>query len=545
MTWSEITGRLTIIWQAFMQPENSIQNTGGNRYIALLRVITQGKSKPLDEWELTALLETNGLRDIDAITEWGENDLFALPKKLQGHIDSLTYETKERQFEKHRLWKIFKNYIKGAIFAFPMFIQIVAMIVVGFGIWSSINFGLREATAISVGTLLALATTGGIAQMIGRKGLFYIKFEEFLLASKITKRLYLMGVVFIILYALLFTLINFYFKLFPFFMYQLFIIYFFLLSFLFLIFAVFYMLENYGTIALVTILGIVLIYIFLILLNFRLVKSQAISLIIIVLISNLVAFYKIRRLGKKSQAEGTLLPKVASLFYTLYPYFLYGSAYFLFLIMDRMLAWTTGHKQLPYVVWFNYPYEVGVDWALIPLISTIALIEVFIYELGYAAFKKINQTRAPDVKSFNRHFLRVYKIAGVTFFLVGIISVILAYLFPYALRDMPYFFKFVDVFFNDINLFVFFFASAGYVLLSWSLLNCIVFFAYSRHKFALKAIGLGLLANFLVGFVLSRSFDYYYSVIGLLAGSIVFAVISTYYAYRFFKQYDYYYYSAY
>jgi hypothetical protein len=528
-----------------MHPENSVSSPEGNKYVALLKTITHGKSKPLDEWELTALLETNGLRDIDAITDWGEPDLFALPKRLQGYVDSIPYETKKREYEKKRLWKIFKNYIKGTIFAFPMFIQIVAMIVVGFGIWSSINFGLREATAIAVGTLLALATTGGIAQMIGRKGLFYVKFEEYLLASKITKRLYLLGVIFIIFYALLFSLVNFYLRLFPFYMYQLFIIYFFLLSFLFLIFSVFYMLENYGTIALITLCGIVLIYIFLILLNFNLVRSQAFSLIIILLLSNLFAFYKIKKLEKKSQAEGTLLPKVVSLFYTLYPYFLYGTAYFLFLIMDRMLAWTTGHKQLPYVVWFNYPYEVGVDWALIPLISTIALVEVFIYELGYAAFKKINETKAPEVNSFNKHFLRVYFVAGVTFFIVGIISIILSYLFPYALRDIRYFFKFVDVFFNDINKFVFFFASIGYVLLSWSLLNCIIFFAYSRYKFALKSIGFGLMTNFLVGLIFSRAFIYYYSVIGLFAGSIVFAGMSTYYAYRFFRQYDYYYYSAY
>ncbi len=528
-----------------MHPENSAYNAEEMRYIELLRTITEGKSKPLDDWELTALLETNGLRDIDARTDWSEPDLFALPKKLRNHVDSLSYETKERQFERYRLRRIFKNYVKGAIFAFPMFIQILAMIVIGFGIWSSVNFGLREATAISAGTLLALATTGGISQMVGRKGLFYVKFEEFLLAAKITKRLYFLGVAFIIFFALFFTLVNFYFKLFPFYMYHLFIIYFSLLSFLFLIFSIFYMLENYGTIALVTFCGIVLIYVFLILLNFDLVKSQAISLIIIILLSNVIAFYKMRKLAKKSEAEGTLLPNVPSLFYTLYPYFLYGTAYFLFLIMDRMLAWTTGSKALPYVVWFNYPYEVGVDWALIPLISTIALVEVFIYELGYAAFKKINETKAPDVRSFNKHFLRIYGIAGVTFFLVGIISIVLAYFFPYVIRDVPYFFKFANVFFNDINLFVFFFASAGYVLLSWSLLNCIIFFAYSRHGFVLKAMGFGLLTNFLVGFILSRAFDYYYSVIGLTAGSIVFAVISTYYAYHFFKHYDYYYYSAY
>ena len=528
-----------------MQSEGNALSAEEIRRIELLRTITEGKSKPLDDWELTALLETNGMRDIDAKTDWSEPDLFALPGKLRSYVDCISYETRERKFERHRLRRIFKNYIKGAIFAFPMFIQILAMIVIGFGIWSSINFGMREATAIAAGTLLALATTGGVAQMVGRKGLFYVKFEEFLLAAKITKRLYFLGMAFIVFFSLLFTLVNFYFNLFPFYMYQLFIIYFCLLSFLFLIFSIFYMLENYGTIALVTLCGIVLIYVFLILLNIDLVKSQAISLIIMILVSNAIAFYKMRKLAKKSEAEGTLLPNVPSLFYTLYPYFLYGTAYFLFLIMDRMLAWTTGNRTLPYVVWFNYPYEVGVDWALIPLISTIALVEVFIYELGYAAFKRINETKAPDVKSFNRHFLRVYRVAGVTFFVVGIISVILAYFFPYAIRDIPYFFKFADVFFNDINLFVFFFASTGYVLLSWSLLNCIIFFAYSRHKFVLKAMGAGLLTNFLVGFVLSRAFDYYYSVIGLTAGAIVFAAISTYYAHGFFKHYDYYYYSAY
>ena len=517
----------------------------GKREVELLRTITAGRGKPLDEWELTALLETNGLRDVDAVTDWSEPNLFTLPKRLMKYVNQLTYETKERKIEVYKLTRILKNYLKGAIFAFPMFIQIVAMIIIGFGIWSSIDFTLREATAIGMGTLLALATTGGIAQMIGRKGLFYVKFEEFLLASRITKRLYIIGILFILFWGLIFSLINFYFNLFPFYMYQLFIIYYLLLSFLFLIFSIFYMLENYGTIAWITFFGILLVYIFLIFLKVGLVKAQAFSLVIMIVASILLSLFMMRRLEKKSQAEGTLLPHAASLFYTLYPYFFYGSLYFLFLIMDRTLAWTTGKKYLPYVVWFNYPYEVGVDWALIPLISTIALIEVFIYELGFFAFKKVNEIPAPDVKKFNRYFLRVYTIAGLTFAIVGIVTVFLAFLFPYAVKNIPFFFRFVDVFFNDINIFVYFFAAVGYVLLSWSLLNCVLFFAYSRHEFALKSIGWGLLVNFLVGFVFSRSFDYYYSVIGLTVGAIVFAVMSTYYALHFFRHYDYYYYSAY
>jgi len=515
------------------------------RAMELLKTITKGKGKPFDEWEITALLETNGLRDIDARNEWSEPDLFSLSKKLFRYRDLLQYEEKEKKFEKIKLSRIMKNYMKGALFAFPMFIQIMTMIIVGFGIWSSIEFTFKDATAIGVGTLFALATVGGVSQIMGRKGLFYIKFEEFLLAAQITKRLYIIGIIFILICSLLFTFINFYFKLFPLYMFNLFISYYFLLSLLFLVFAIFYMIESYGTITILTLLGIIFVYIFYILVKINLFKSQAVALIIIIILSNILALYKMRQLAKKSQAEGVLLPNAPSLFYSLYPYFIYGSLYFLFLIMDRMLAWTTGREYLPYFVWFNYPYEVGVDWALIPLILTIALIEVFIYELGFSAFKKINETQAYNIRDFNKYFLRVYGIAGITFFIVGFISILSAYLFPHIITRMKYFFPFVDVFFNEINIFVFWFAATGYILLSWSLLNCIVFFAYSRHEFAIKSISLGLITNFVVGYFFSRAFNYYYSITGLTAGSIVFALVSTYYAYKFFKKYDYYYYSAY
>ena len=120
------------------------------RSVELLETITRGKGEPLDEWELTALLETNGLRDIDAVTEWSEPSLFTLPKRLLKFVGLLTYETKKKKFETAKFRRILKNYIKGAIFAFPMFIQIIAMIVIGFGIWSSIDFTLREATAIAM-----------------------------------------------------------------------------------------------------------------------------------------------------------------------------------------------------------------------------------------------------------------------------------------------------------------------------------------------------------------------------------------------------------
>jgi hypothetical protein len=513
--------------------------------VMLLKRITEGKGKPLDPWEVSALLETNGLRDLDARNDWGEPDIFSLAERLFRHVDSLKYEAAIKK-DKTRplLLRVLINYCKGAVFALPMLMQIVTMTIIGFGMWSYVNFSLRQATAIALGTLLALAVTGGISQMIGRKGLFFLKMGELILVSKVTKRLYVLGIFMTALWGLLSWLINTYFNLFPADMFQLYISYYLLLSLLFLSFSIFYMFEYFGTIALMVLLGIIVVYLAFTVFKIHIFSAQVISLIVTIIVSNLIILIKLLRIEKKSHSEGKRLPNVSSLFYSLYPYFIFGSAYFLFIIMDRALAWTSGRKFLPYFFWFNYPYEAGVDWALIPLIFTLALVEVFIYELGYLAFDKICRVPAPAVKRFNAYFGRIYKIAAIAFIVQGLFSIIAAFLFPFFVDKMGYG-KNVLVFFDIVHIFVFICASIAYVLLSWSLLNCIVFFSYSRPEYALKSIGWALLTDFIVGYLGSRSLDYYYSVIGLLAGAVVFALFSTYYALRFFRSYHYHYYSSY
>jgi len=511
----------------------------------LLETVTSGKGKPLNRWELTALLETNGLRDVDARQEWQEPDLFSLPQRLFRHLEGMTFSAKSREVEKIPLaLRILKNYLKGTMFALPMMIQIVSMLVVGFGIWSYVNFSLRQATAIAAGTLIALSITGGISQIIGRKGLYYLKMDELVLASKVTKRLYLLGVIQVIVLGLVSLLLNWYFRLFPSDMILLYLMYCCLLSFVFLSFAIFYMFENFGTIALLVLGGIICVYLCFAVFRIPIFTSQALGMILLILVSNLLIAVKLRRIERKSFSEGIILPNSASLFYSLYPYFIFGTAYFLFIIMDRLLAWTTGREFLPYFFWFNYPYEVGVDWALIPLVFTLSLVEVFIHELGYLAFDRICRVKAAEVRAFNNYFVRIYFVAAVSFAVVGIVSISVASMFPLLLKRLGYA-QFLQPFYNPTDIFVFSNASVGYVLLSWSLLNCIIFFSYSRPEFALKSIGLAVTANVLTGYIFSRSIDYYYSVVGLLVGSIVFAAVSTYFALRLFRNYDYYYYSSY
>ena len=293
-----------------------------NRYINLLSRITTGRGKPVDKWEIAALIESNGIRDIDAKEEWEAENVFALAEKLYEYVDLITYEEKKIEIEEEKLVRrVFLNYLKGMLFAIPMVLQIVTMVILGIGIWSYVHFSLREATAIAFGTLLALASTGGVAQVIGRKGLFYLKFGEYLLASKVTKRFYIVGLILVIVLAIFLAFLNYFMNLFPGYMMKIAIYYYVLLSIIFLVFSIFYMLNDYFSIASIIASGIILVSIFFYKLEFGIYTSQIITMVIVIIISNIVALKKLRKLELINYAEGVVLPKAGTLFYTLYPFF--------------------------------------------------------------------------------------------------------------------------------------------------------------------------------------------------------------------------------
>ncbi len=92
---------------------------------------------------------------------------------------------------------------------------------------------------------------------------------------------------------------------------------------------------------------------------------------------------------------------------------------------------------------------------------------------------------------------------------------------------------------------VFWMASIGYLFLIYGLLNSLFFFTLNRPELVMYAIMGSLFVNFITGFLCSRIFGLEYAVIGLIAGSVVFAVSTGILAKRFFKHLDYFYYSAY
>ena len=258
----------------------------------------------------------------------------------------------------------------------------------------------------------------------------------------------------------------------------------------------------------------------------------------------ILIFLKLRKLRKQSEsAEGFMLPKASIMFYSLIPFYTYGFLYFLFLILDRVVAWSVPDIAKPYFIWFNVPYELGLDWALIALVLLMGFTEAGIYEFMYImnsiiAKYKFNESQkfADEVSRFMKKFLIIYFVSS--FFIMILVH--------YLIKIGVFIFEIpqLKIFLQEPTPFVFWIAAVSYIFLVGSLLNILFLFAMSRQKTPVKYILISTIINLIIGIILSRVVGYEYAVFGLLFGT-VFLYFSTYnYTRKAINKLDYYYYSA-
>ncbi len=521
--------------------------TEQKRYKELYKNIIFEKGKPFNHWEITALLETYGLRDIDAKNEYNSENLFELAKKLEVFIEHFDYDEKPISVEEiiPIVPRITKNYIKGLAFALPMLIQITATIFIGYSLWSSTEISVADATGIAIGSFTALMVTGGIAQIIGRQGIYYIKVEQHMLAAKIIKKLYIFGFKIIFFVAILLSVTHLLFGFFPLDMYLLAISFYIMLSVLYLSFSIYYALEDFIDIVSFTLGGVILVFVLYRLLEFELVISQIIGLGILNIIIYIYSNIKLNKLEQfNPEAEDAILPKTVVLFHTLLPFFLYGFFYFSFLVADRYIAWSADYENNPYIIWFNINYELGLDWALISLVFMVGVTEVSISEVLIRINRATKDYKYNEVDSYNKMIINYINKFNIVFLIVAVIVVFLSFFIIYYL----------SIIFNNESLSnmliepiptLFGVASLAYLFLVKALMNVLLIFSFSRERYATTAIFYGVIVNVLTGLILSRLLGYEYTVIGLLAGAVVFWYFSNKGLKKIINNLDYYYYSAY
>lgn len=519
---------------------------------------------PLSQYAVAAKLESMGFQDRYVELETPYNSVFELAvdvyqvliKRLQHQVlngDLSSYQSVTDRLSAGGIlvgiWSFIRDYSLGLLFMAPLVSQILAIIFTSYALWAWLYFNIFQASVIAFGTILAFIATGGLTLSASREISRYVASNNYNLGYKIVKRYLLMGTVALLLLAALIYAINLITLFFPQQGMLISLVYMVVIGFWILSSVITYALKIYHWILLSVLAGTVFVITGMEYLHIGIYLSHWIGIGISSLIMSgygIIFFYS--QSGEKEEQifQEQKLPPFEVLYYTNYQYFLYGTAYFAFLFLDRILAWSANNTNQPYIIWFDTAYELGMDWALIGFMLVTASLEYSIRKFSKIILPLQKQANPLFPESFNKYFQRFYWRQVILLIVIGCIAIVANYYLVSSLQYYEAQYQVVNDFFvSDIVFKVFWLASVGYLATSFGLLNSLFFFTLGKPGPVLQGIGGAIMANIIVGYLCSRLISYEYATIGLIAGGFAFASITGFHIIKFFKKLDYNYYSSY
>lgn len=519
------------------------------RFQQLLDELVQRNISPQDRYEIAALLETMGWNDLRVYQAFGLEGVFELAEEIWELMQQKILVTSfSKPVEKSRaqlLYEMIRSFLRGLIFALPMALSVVSMLTLKFSLWAYEDLSVDMATCVAAGTILSFLTVGGFTQAIARKGFFYLFQGYYNMGRKVAFSFIRIGYVMCGAVALAVALFNVVFNLFPPSMLGLSLAYFVFMTTIWLSVTVMYMLRKELVFTGLLMLGIGLVFVLFRLLHIDILLSQVIAMAAVAASGMLLAivFFK-QAEAREEKGIAPKLPRLSLNVYSVMPYFTYGFLYFLFLYVDRVMAWSTNAESMPFFLWFRGDYELGLDFALLVLLLPLGVSEVVVGKLmedleaaqkGYWGF---------ETERMCRHFWQVYcKWVGVTAG-ASVVSIVLVSVLLVLFNDRYYAFSGKHLMANATTYWVYGVGVVAYVILALGLMNAMILFSLAQPKLVNRTIWPAVVVNAVCGFLLSRWVGYSEAVYGLLAGALVFAWLSGREMKRVLHKVDYYLYAA-
>jgi hypothetical protein len=506
---------------------------------------------PKDEWEIAAQLEVMGLRDADARSDYGARDLFDLARRIYDGFEDGRFrwfvegEDPERSTP---LLRFLKNYVTGLTFSLPMALQAVAMLVWGYGVWGAIEMDQRTGSAIALGFIGSYVITGGFTQAIVRRGLFYIYQGEEGLARWTVLRAWTRALQIVLALLIPAIAFNAIFGVLPWSMVLIAAGYYAALAILWLNWSLIYLVRKTWLFLVTT--GVALGAVLLAAKTFHAspIVANAAGLAVADILSFALALYHLSALANSSARKSAINPpRLTVLVYSTSRFFLYGLLYNTFLFADRFIAWTsaTGREDFPpYGFWLNVRYELGMDLALIVVMLLSGIVEHATQRFSETLVPREKQVKSAAVSQFldlsrGEQRRRFFALAGAS-----VIAVAAAVGVAMLLRRVPSL-PIHQSLLTTTTTRVFACASIAYVVFMFALQNVLMLLTLSRVELVVRAVAIALAVNVAVGFLCSRAIHYSAAVLGLLAGAIVLALLTSRSMKKVLNDLDYYYYAAY
>lgn len=549
-----------------VQTENRLSINRDKTFQKLINDVLNRRVQPENEYEIAAYLESEGWNDGRVAEVFGVENVFELALELWVAIEARVLATPLESLEKksfiYYLINSVSSFLRGLIFALPMAISVLSMLTLRFSLWSYQNLTTELATSIAIGTILSFLVVGGFTQSIARRGFLYLSMGYYNMGRRITFVFLKIGFVLCLLISLFMVLANAVFEIFPMQMIWYVTTFFLFLSGIWLSVTIMYILKKEVVFTGLIAFGIALVYLLFRVLGLDIILAQLISLFVVSVLSILLVIHFFKTMeARMEKGINPLLPRTSITLYSVMPYFLYGFLYFSMLYADRVIAWSSNNDNyMPYLIWFRGHYELGLDFALLMLMIPMGIVEVVVNSLMSDIEVSQKMYMGNDTQSMNARFSRYYYRSLFYLSVVSVISALVVYFGVYYIDNHYGVLLQISVFTNPTSHFVFIIALAAYALLVIALMNALILFSLSQPSFVNRAIAYGLSVNIIVGFALSRWMSwwvdqaghtapfgidgYSYAIIGLLAGSIVFLVLTFRGVQKVLGNLDYYLYAA-
>lgn len=516
--------------------------------------------KPVNVNVVRAMLESMSIRKVDASQDYGIDDLQELAKMVYSQItdpkfleeNPSTLEVNEQfratntaasDYLKIKTRYFFYYYPMGLFHGVPVFLQIATIIVFGYSMWTYTGFNQLQSTAVVLGVIFGLIGTGGFVQVIGRQVSHYWYSNDFDMARKSTILVIRDGLTFMGVLSLLALILNFFANFYPYRFLWLVYAYAFSIGTLLLLSAVFHPLKERWAITVAFVIAATLALALHLYTSLDTYYTHWIGIWTAIGLMLLYLNWFFNRRVKKTKVFNRATSKSAAMVYRNYRYFFYGLVFFLFIFTDRFLAWSTSNSGvLPYIVYYEKDYEIGMDIAILIFFLLVGVLEFSI--ASFSTFSDLLQKQVAYNKAhvFNAKSLRMYWEHVLILIIVGLVMTFVLYLVIWERLGYE---RAFDEGLDFISIKVSLIGGLGYILVAWGMLNSLYLFTLNQPAKPLNAIVVAWLVNIVVGLVASRLISYEYSVIGFAVGSAVYMLMTLWSTLKFFKNLDYFYYAAY
>lgn len=507
---------------------------------------------PKDRWEIAAQLEVLGYRDADVREHFGFRDLFETADKIlalfrDGKLDFVV-EAEDPRRRAIPLLRFLRHYMNGLMYSLPMVLQGSTMLLWGYGLWGATDLDVRTGSAIALGFIASYIATSGFAWAIVNRGLFYHYQNEGGLARWSALRMWWLSARVAVALAAPALLINLLYRVLPWDMALIAVAYYVALVILWLNWSLIYLVRRMHWLLAVLLLSILVVVAAARVLGLPIIAANMLGLAIADGLTFAVGLLGLNRWAANGVGNPTVNPpRLTVLIYTTGPIFLYGLLYSAFIFTDRILAWTgtRGREDFPpYPFWLSARYELAMDLALIVVVLLAGVVEYSTHQFSARLIPSEKKVKSAALQPFLQEFRRFYRThsavlcisalgaAGVAVMVVNVLS---RYPDPLMQESLA----------SPTTIRVFWVAAISYAIFMFALQNVLMLMTLSRADRAVRAIAISLLINVVVGFGISRSIHYSGSVFGLLAGSIVLAVLAHRQVRAVLGELDYYYYAAY